>query len=115
MRFVLLVLCCTAHAADPLPALRAEASNVTVSGVSSGGYMAVQMHVAHSSFVKGAAAIAAGPYYCAQASLMTAQFNCMKPAFWAPLPETAWLHAQTEALAAAKRIDATANLSAARI
>lgn len=40
-------------------------SDVTVSGVSSGGYMAVQMHIAHSSIISGCAAFAAGPYYCA--------------------------------------------------
>src|SRR2546421_2796679 len=115
MRFLLFLACCAAYAAEPLPALRAEGANVTVSGFSSGGYMAVQMHVAHSSFVKGAAAIAAGPYYCAQESLMTAQFNCMKPTFWSPLPDVAWLHAQTETFAAARRIDPTANLVAARV
>jgi hypothetical protein len=34
-------------------------SDVTVSGVSSGGYMAVQLHVAHSSIISGCAAFAA--------------------------------------------------------
>jgi hypothetical protein len=34
--------------------LHADISALTVSGVSSGGYMAVQMHVAHSASVKGA-------------------------------------------------------------
>ena len=36
------------HAA-PLPALKVDASSVTVSGLSSGGYMATQLHVAWSS------------------------------------------------------------------
>jgi poly(3-hydroxybutyrate) depolymerase len=105
----------SAGAAEPLPALRAQLSNVTVSGLSSGGYMAVQMHVAHSSWVKGAGVVAAGPYYCAQGSLAAAYYNCMQPAFWAPLPDVKWLHAQTEALAQAKRIDATAQLGAAPV
>lgn len=33
-------------------------SDVTVSGISSGGYMAVQLHIAHSSVVNGSAVFA---------------------------------------------------------
>lgn len=33
-------------------------SDVTVSGISSGGYMAVQLHVSHSSVVNGSAIFA---------------------------------------------------------
>lgn len=36
----------------------------SISGYGSGGYMAVQMHVAFSKYVKNAAGIAAGPYHC---------------------------------------------------
>jgi poly(3-hydroxybutyrate) depolymerase len=39
---------------------------VTVSGISSGGYMAVQFQVAFSKLVKGAGILAAGPYDCAE-------------------------------------------------
>ncbi len=38
-------------------------SNVTVSGISSGGYMAVQFHVAFSSVVDGSGVVAGGPFY----------------------------------------------------
>ena len=62
--------------AAPLPALHAEAQGITVSGVSSGGYMAVQMHVAHSATVTGAGVIAGAPYYCAQGNLFYAMVNC---------------------------------------
>jgi len=106
--------CLPALAADRLPALRARAQEVTVSGLSSGGYMAVQVHVAHSSIVSGAGVIAGGPYYCAQGSLATASYNCMNPGGWTPLPSVEFLRAETEALAAAGRIDPTANLAAAR-
>lgn len=102
-----------AFAADALPALDAEKA-VTVSGVSSGAYMAVQFHVAHSATVKGAGAIAGGPYYCAQGSVWTAYFNCMRPGMFVPLPTPAFLRAETEALAKAGRIDATANLAGSR-
>jgi len=101
-------------AAQPLPALHADASGVTVSGVSSGGYMAVQMHVAHSSTIAGAGAIAGGPYFCAHASVFTALYNCMTPGRWTPLPRTAALKAQTDALSLARRIDSVRHLAGSR-
>ncbi|WP_290609906.1 PHB depolymerase family esterase [Arsukibacterium sp. UBA3155] len=53
------------------------ADEITVSGLSSGAYMAVQFHVAFSTQVKGAALIAGGPLYCAQNSLATALTHCL--------------------------------------
>ena len=76
--------------------------------------MAVQFHVAHSATVKGAGAIAGGPYYCAQGSFWTAYFNCMDPGMFVPLPSAAFLRSQTEALSKAARIDPTANLAGSR-
>jgi poly(3-hydroxybutyrate) depolymerase len=103
-----------ALAADPLPALQAE-SQYTVSGVSSGAYMAVQFHVAHSTVVKGAGAIAGGPYYCAQGSFWTAYYNCTTPGWFTPLPAVDWLKAETDRLAVAGRIDPPASLASARV
>jgi poly(3-hydroxybutyrate) depolymerase len=102
-------------AAEPLAALDALASDVTVSGVSSGGYMAIQFHVAHSASVKGAGALAAGPYYCAQGSLWTAYNHCMAPGAWTPLPSLSDLKTSTEALARSGDIDATSHLAAAKV
>lgn len=48
-----------------------------VSGVSSGGYMANQLHVAHSGVFQGAGIFTAGPYYCAEGDLSTALNACM--------------------------------------
>lgn len=111
-----LVACAaSAQGADPLPALGAEAQGVTVSGLSSGGYMAVQFHVAHSGAVSGAGVFAAGPYYCAQGSVFTARFNCMTPGAWTPLPATDVLAAQTALLARTGAIDPTAHLGRARV
>jgi poly(3-hydroxybutyrate) depolymerase len=104
----------TAHAAEPLPALHAARDGVTVSGVSSGGYMAVQLHVAHSASVAGVGVIAGGPYYCAQGSLFTALNNCMTPGVWTPPPRPALLKTEADGLAAAGRIDATTHLSRSR-
>ena len=42
------------HAADPLPALGVDAMQTSVSGISSGAYMAGQFHLAFSTTVVGA-------------------------------------------------------------
>lgn len=63
--------------AGELPPLTLDLSHTTVSGLSSGGYMANQFHIAHSDWVKGAGIIAAGPYYCAENSLTVAIRSCI--------------------------------------
>jgi poly(3-hydroxybutyrate) depolymerase len=60
---------------EPLPV---APDSVTVSGISAGGYMAVQFHVAQSSLVHGAGVLAAGPYGCAEGSVTHALGTCMK-------------------------------------
>lgn len=50
---------------------------LTVSGISSGGYMANQFHLAYGDRVQGAAILAAGPYDCARGSLGIALSECM--------------------------------------
>jgi hypothetical protein len=47
-----------------LPALGAKIDETSVSGISSGAYMAGQFEMAHAKIVKGAAIIAGGPYGC---------------------------------------------------
>lgn len=113
-RLAAVLVCSQAWAAPPLPALDADEAT-TVSGVSSGAYMAVQFHVAHSARVKGAGALAGGPYYCAQGSLWTAYYNCMKPGGFSPLPSIAALRDETERLAAKGRVDPTAYLASGRV
>ncbi len=54
-----------------------DPAKVFVAGISSGGFAAVQMHVAHSSTFKGAAVYAGGVYWCAGAGgAATALANC---------------------------------------
>jgi poly(3-hydroxybutyrate) depolymerase len=101
--------------AESLPRLGADPSRTSVSGISSGGYMAVQFHIAHSSTVIGAGVLAAGPYYCAQGSAWTAVYNCMKPGMWTPLPALALLETDTNILERSGQIDATDNLKRARV
>ena len=54
-----------AHAVVPLPKYNVDRSQTTVSGLSSGGFMANQLGWAHSSLFKGVGIFAAGPYMCA--------------------------------------------------
>jgi len=59
-------------AGDPrLASLPIDRQAVTVGGASAGGYMAVQVHVAHSGVFQGAAVLAGGPYLCAKARCAT--------------------------------------------
>jgi poly(3-hydroxybutyrate) depolymerase len=51
--------------------------NIGISGLSSGGYMANQFHLAHSDWVDRVGIIAAGPFYCAQNSIKTALEQCV--------------------------------------
>ncbi|MBT0962117.1 extracellular catalytic domain type 2 short-chain-length polyhydroxyalkanoate depolymerase [Denitromonas iodatirespirans] len=109
------VLSVAAHAAPPLPALGVQAGHVTVSGVSSGGFMAVQFHVAHSTLVDGAGVLAGGPYECAEGSVWQAQSNCMAPDAGHPVPSTAVSLARIDEDAAAGRIDPPAGLVGDRV
>ena len=59
-------------AALPLPKLKIDTSQTTVSGLSSGGFMANQLGYAYSSTFKGVGVFAAGPYMCAGHSNYTA-------------------------------------------
>ena len=72
----LLLLITASAAAQPLPRLAASTGDVTVSGISSGGYMAVQFQVAHSNRVRGAGIVAGGPYFCAEGSVRRALAAC---------------------------------------
>ncbi|MCL2076700.1 MAG: hypothetical protein FWH15_09770 [Betaproteobacteria bacterium] len=54
-----------ARAQEFLPRLNLDLRETTVSGISSGAFMATQMAVAHSGFIRGVAATAGGPYFCA--------------------------------------------------
>jgi predicted esterase len=63
-------------AAVALQNYNVDITQTSVSGVSSGGFMAVQFGVAYSEIVKGAGVIAGGPYYCAQGDVDIATRKC---------------------------------------
>jgi uncharacterized protein (TIGR03382 family) len=68
--------CGSASAQTTLASYNVDPSTVTVSGISSGAFMAVQLQVAYSSRFTGAAIIAGGPFYCAQDSIASATGAC---------------------------------------
>lgn len=76
---LLLTGCSPAEPPPTLPKLNIDTARVSVSGISSGAYMAQQMHLAFSDRLIGAALLAGGPYGCAQGDLQTALGQCMAP------------------------------------
>jgi hypothetical protein len=78
----LFIYCFYADAAASLSevgrSLNIDKTQISVSGISSGGFMAHQFHVAHSSNVMGAGVVAGGPYYCAEGSIANAITKCSK-------------------------------------
>jgi poly(3-hydroxybutyrate) depolymerase len=97
---------------ERLAPLSIAGDSVTVSGLSAGGYMAVQFHVAHSALVNGAGIIAAGPYFCAENSLRYALGRCMKGDEPIAADELASL---TRELALNEAIDPIAGLATDRV
>jgi poly(3-hydroxybutyrate) depolymerase len=66
-------LSCVAHAgAVTLPALNVDTTKITVSGLSSGGFMANQLGYAYSSTFSGVGVFAGGPFNCAAHNNYTA-------------------------------------------
>ncbi len=105
----------TAWAAVELPALKLDPSQTTISGLSSGGFMAVQMHVAYSSvFSKGAGVVAGGPFFCAEGSVVTATGRCMTSTSASGIP-TSSLVSTTNAWANKGDIDPVSNLQNSRV
>jgi poly(3-hydroxybutyrate) depolymerase len=110
----------------PLPAFTVEHGQHSVSGLSSGAFMAVQLHLAHSASFVGAGIIAGGPYRCAQsypgaaaiagdAGLLNALYIAMAPLTAAVAPKAEDLATAARALADEGRIDAVANLADDRL
>lgn len=70
-------------AEQTLPKLQL-AEQITLSGLSSGAYMAGQYHLAFAEQVSGVAMLAGGPVYCAQNSLGLALEHCFNKASSSP-------------------------------
>lgn len=73
---------------------------ITVSGLSSGAYFAVQFHISFSSIINGSAVFAGGPFYCAESTIEYAETKCMSTTLGLP---------QTQKLVDLTITDATLN------
>jgi hypothetical protein len=125
---VLLAACKSEDAA--LPRLGVDLQTTSVSGLSSGAYMAGQFQIAHSRIVIGAGIVAGGPYGCAESAyadampgpgaafmnLSKAINGCMLDAMqsWG-IPNPERLAERARALAQKDRIDPIEGLARARI
>ncbi len=110
---ILAGLTCAAPAScEPpaLPALHADPGGVSVSGLSSGGYMALQYSVTYSSEIVGAGIVAGGPFNCAGIYLGAFLTTCMSGK---PSGATSWRSASD--FAANAVIDKVANIRRQRI
>ena len=98
----------------------------SVSGLSSGAFMTVQLHLAHSAKFVGAGIIAGGPYRCAEsfratapladdAYAMNALYICMTPLTPRTAPNGQRLADLARETAAAGKIDPVANLADDRV
>jgi poly(3-hydroxybutyrate) depolymerase len=95
---------------------RYQISGTYVSGVSAGGYLANQLHVAHSGVFKGAGIMTAGPYGCADgddALATIAQNACMQTSM--PRRTPAQLEQLTRDRAAAGTVDPVESLRGDRV
>ncbi len=102
-----------ALAAVNLPQLNIDTSQTTVSGLSSGAFMAVQLHVGYSAtFKKGAGVVAGGPFYCAEGSITNATGRCMASPSGIP---TSSLVSTTNSWASAGSIDPVSNLQNSKV
>lgn len=73
-----IVRCATAAPAleEIAAGAKIDPTQISVSGISSGGFMAHQFHVAHSENIMGVGIVAGGPYYCSGGSILDAVTKC---------------------------------------
>jgi len=103
----------TVSAAVNLPRLNIDKTQTSVSGLSSGGFMAAQLHVAYSAtFKKGAGIVAGGPFYCAEGSITNATGRCMASPAGIP---TSTLVNTTNTWASQGSIDPVVNLQGSKV
>jgi len=107
--------------AAPLKGLNADLSQSSISGLSSGAFMTVQLHLAHSATFIGAGIIAGGPYRCAEsyraaaaiaedAWTLNALYVCMNPLVPQVAPDPARLAQVARETAAKGLIDPVEHL-----
>ncbi len=113
------------HTHTELPALNASPDHTSISGLSSGAFMAAQFHVAFSEDLVGAGIVAGGPWNCAAYNIFgnpvvnpffNATTSCMNPCKLNPLcndsvfPNSGYLVDLAEDKAKAGEIDSLEHL-----
>src|ERR1700730_3889518 len=105
-----------------LSGYNADISESSVSGISSGAFMAVQFGTAWSSVIKGVGVVAGGPFWCAQADAEDIINLYTRPALMAtgpcmkgPPPDLNIFVGKATAKAASGDIDPTQNLSRQKV
>lgn len=98
-----------AHAAEPLPSFNIDKAGTSVSGLSSGAFMAVQFQTAYSADIMGAGVVAGGPYNCAYVN-WGGIATCMQGG-----PIGAVSFAAAQGFAALGEIDSVENLKRSRV
>jgi hypothetical protein len=109
---------------EKLGSYAVDPNAISLSGVSSGGYMAQQYHVAHSGQIMGVGIVAAGPWDCAETQplllpAVTATQYCSNTSpyglpFLGP-PNLAASVAATKDAATANQIDPTKSLASSKV
>ena len=110
LKLFLLLLYAAAAKAEPLPSYNVDISETSVSGISSGGYMALQFATAYSDIVTGVGVFAGGPYRCAAAGVNTALGTCMQGQ-----PDPLEAISETETAASNGNIAPTNNITRQRV
>lgn len=121
---LLFSLSTTAIAApSELPALNALPDQTSISGLSSGAFMAAQYHVAYSKDLVGAGIVAGGPWNCAGNNpyinpVISATTTCMNPCKYSMVgcppimyPNSGYLAALAKDIAESGKIDDVNNLT----
>jgi predicted esterase len=107
------VLCVHSSVISDLPVLNINFNQSSLSGISAGAAMALQLHVVYSSAFAGAAIFAGVPYDCAAGNMLIALTACMSA--FPVQPSATWSVSQAEARAALGLVEPTSNLSKQRV
>ena len=112
--FLLLSLVCVtrANSSLKLSSYNVDTSQITISGFSSGGFFAVQFHVAYSKIIRGVGVVAGGSFWCAENNISIGLGACLKKPDETPLQ---LLTIITNTFAATNAIDPVENMQHSQV
>ncbi len=102
-------------AAPALQSYNIDTNQISVSGLSSGGFMAVQLHVTYSDTFMGVGSVAGGVYHCAEGSQTNATGRCMDSSQGGSIPSGSYFKNIANNLAGQGKVDATSNMNGDRV